>query len=173
MVLAGMSPPHEVGAEWWEWISEANAEEFRTLDSADRDRLIPEYERGVSQFATMTPESLAAMAGTPPADREGVLRPDGYGSALAEGIRRGASGPFGWFDDGVAESGPWGFEVSQIAVPVVIRHGELDHMVDVRHGRWLGGHIPGAVTQIVPDAAHGSIVDPMDLVVDTLLDAAG
>jgi pimeloyl-ACP methyl ester carboxylesterase len=61
--------------------------------------------------------------------------------------------------------------VAQIAVPVVVRHGELDHLVDVRHGRWLGAHIPGAVTQILPDAGHGSVIDPMDLVVDTLLEA--
>ncbi len=172
LVLAGMSPPHEVGPEWFEWVPEKDVEEFRTLDSADRDRLIPEYEDGAAQFATMTPDSLAAMPGSPPADREGVLRPDGYGPALAEGIRRGASGPFGWFDDGVAEAGPWGFEVRQIAIPVVIRHGELDPLVDVRHGRWLGAHIPGAVTQILPDAGHGSIVDPMDVVVDILLEAA-
>jgi pimeloyl-ACP methyl ester carboxylesterase len=172
LVLAGLSPPHEVGPEWFEWVPEGDADEFRTLDTDDRDRLIPAFEEAAAPFAELTPESLASLPGTPQVDREALLRPGGFGPALTEGIRRGVGGIFGWFDDSVAAAGPWGFQVGEIEVPVVIRHGELDPLVDVRHGRWLGAHIPGAITQILPDAGHGSIADPLDVVVEILLEAA-
>jgi pimeloyl-ACP methyl ester carboxylesterase len=55
---------------------------------------------------------------------------------------------------------------------VTIRHGELDHLVRVDHGRWLADHIPGARAQILPGHGHVSIADPLDDLMDALLETA-
>jgi pimeloyl-ACP methyl ester carboxylesterase len=59
-------------------------------------------------------------------------------------------------------------------VPVIVRHGELDRLVDVRQGRWLAGAIPGARGVFVADAGHGSVALPWsELVADLVGAAAG
>ena len=73
-------------------------------------------------------------------------------------------------DDAVASARPWGFRMRDIRVPVTIRHGELDQLCRVEHGRWLAGHIPGAMSHILPDHGHTSVTAPFDDVLDELLE---
>jgi pimeloyl-ACP methyl ester carboxylesterase len=49
----------------------------------------------------------------------------------------------GWVDDDLAFLKPWGFEVEQITVPVLIRYGATDVLVPAAHGEWLTAHVPG------------------------------
>jgi len=56
--------------------------------------------------------------------------------ALAPGIE-------GAWDDCVAQMTPWGFDVAQISVPVLVLHGGQDQAVPFSHGQWLAAHIPG------------------------------
>jgi pimeloyl-ACP methyl ester carboxylesterase len=173
LTLASPSPPNEVGAEWWDWLSEPDAAEFRTLQTAEPERLVPSYEEARAQFANMRPASLGQLPGTPEADREALRGRGGTGGPLARSMRRAVSaGIWGWFDDGVASAGDWGFNVAGIGVPVIVRHGELDPLVDPRHGRWLGRTIPGARLQMIAEGGHGSISQPFDTIVGLLIEAA-
>jgi pimeloyl-ACP methyl ester carboxylesterase len=79
----------------------------------------------------------------------------------------------GYLDDNVAQAHDWGFRVADIRVPVVVRHGELDRLVDVGHGHWLAATIPGARGRFLPDAGHGSVALPWTEVVADLIRAAG
>jgi len=54
-------------------------------------------------------------------------------------------------------------------VPVTIRHGELDQLCRVEHGRWLAEHIPGAKAHILPGHGHTSVTSPFDDVLDELM----
>jgi pimeloyl-ACP methyl ester carboxylesterase len=56
--------------------------------------------------------------------------------ALAPGIE-------GSWDDCVAQLTPWGFDVAQISVPVLLLHGGQDRAVPFSHGQWLASRIPG------------------------------
>jgi pimeloyl-ACP methyl ester carboxylesterase len=173
LTVASPSPPDEVGTEWWDWLSEADAAELRTLRTEARDSLIPEYEEASAQFANMRPALLGTFPGTPQADRDAVRGRGGTGGPLARSMRRAVSaGIWGWFDDGVAWAADWGFKVGQISVPVIVRHGELDPRVDPRHGRWLGRTIPGARLQMIPEGGHGSISQPFDTIIGLLVEAA-
>jgi pimeloyl-ACP methyl ester carboxylesterase len=169
-VLAGASPREEVGEDWFDWWNEEDREELRALATGPPDRFVPEYEEGAKMFAAITATDLVNFPGSPEVDRETMTRSPGFAEALADSMRRAVgTGIDGWLDDSVALARPWGFRVRDIGVPVMIRQGELDHLMRVEHGRWLAQHIPGARAQILPEHGHGSIVEPFDEVMDALL----
>ena len=59
-----------------------------------------------------------------------------------------------WFDDDIAFSKPWGFEVSSIQVPVLLMHGEQDLFVPYGHGLWLAEHIPEVDARLSAEDGH-------------------
>lgn len=67
--------------------------------------------------------------------------------ALAPGIE-------GYWDDGVAQLSPWGFDVAQIPVPVLLLHGVQDRVAPFSHGQWLASRIPGAEAWFFEDEGH-------------------
>ncbi len=164
LVLAGGSPREEVGPGWFAWHDAAYAKEVRTFAVGS-----PEAYRQAYVDAA-TPDDLAAGSAFPRVDRETLARRPDLADALAESMQRAlAGGVDGWMDDAVASARPWGFDVSEIHVPVTIRHGELDTFVRVEHGRWLAANVPGARAQILPDHGHVSIVDPFEPALDARL----
>lgn len=51
---------------------------------------------------------------------------------LAQSIKSAASsGIWGWLDDDQAWARPWGFNVSDIRVPVIVRHGTRTAFTDL------------------------------------------
>ena len=66
-----------------------------------------------------------------------------------------APGPAGWVDDDLAFAQPWGFDLRDIAVPVLVMHGRQDRFVPVSHGEWMAGAIPRVETRI--DAGDGHL----------------
>jgi pimeloyl-ACP methyl ester carboxylesterase len=74
---------------------------------------------------------------------------------LTDNIREGLQdGPEGWIDDMMAFRHPWGFEVSDIAAPVLLWHGAQDRFSPISHSRWLAGQIENATLKIEHGAAH-------------------
>lgn len=71
----------------------------------------------------------------------------------AEALRETAEG---WIDDVIALRQPWGFEVSDISVPVKLWAGHDDVFSPVGHTRWLAKRIVGAEKEleIEPSCAH-------------------
>ena len=62
----------------------------------------------------------------------------------------------GWIDDVIALRQPWGFELSDISVPVKLWAGRDDVFSPVGHTRWLAKRIDGAEErlEIEPGSAH-------------------
>ncbi|MHB1987649.1 MAG: hypothetical protein ACYCSF_06660 [Acidimicrobiales bacterium] len=52
---------------------------------------------------------------------------------------------------------PWGFELSAIAVPVVLWHGELDTAAPSSHRRWLAARVPDVEAPFAISEDHASI----------------
>jgi pimeloyl-ACP methyl ester carboxylesterase len=65
-----------------------------------------------------------------------------------------APGSQGWWDDACAHLRPWGFQLSDISVPVLVLHGRQDKFVPCGHGQWLSAHIPGAEARLLDDDGH-------------------
>jgi pimeloyl-ACP methyl ester carboxylesterase len=64
-----------------------------------------------------------------------------------------APGSQGWWDDNCIVK-PWGFDLADIAVPVLLLHGRQDLMVPFGHGEWLAAHIPGVEARLLDDDGH-------------------
>jgi pimeloyl-ACP methyl ester carboxylesterase len=65
-----------------------------------------------------------------------------------------AAGSQGWWDDSYGLINPWGFDLSDIAVPVLLLHGRQDTFVPFAHGQWLATHIPGVEARLLDDDGH-------------------
>lgn len=74
------------------------------------------------------------------------------GQAMEEGDE-------GMVEDLLAGAQAWGFAPTDIAVPVLILHGDKDRMVPSAHGEWLAAHCPTAKLRLVPDAGHITVLD--------------
>ena len=69
-----------------------------------------------------------------------------------------AQGVGGWVDDDLAFIHPWGFDLSEIRVPVQVRYGATDVLVPAAHGAWLATHVPNA--KVIVDEASGHMSTP-------------
>lgn len=123
-----------------------------------------------SLAAVTGPEVADALGGlVPPVDRAALTRD--YTDALAADFRRALdTGIWGWHDDDLAFTKPWGFDLEDIRAPVSIWQGREDRMVPYAHGEWLAGHLPGARVHLLADHGHLSLaVTAIDRVLDELL----
>lgn len=80
-----------------------------------------------------------------------------------------ASGPDGLIDDDVAFVTPWGFDVADIRVPVLVVQGGRDRVVPPGHGSWLARTCPDAELWERPDDGHISILNESPAALDWLL----
>ena len=174
LAMASISPRLEVGTAWDGFWTPEQLVEWDALTNRDIAALLPEIEEAVQIFGHITARRLAAIGGPPDARSVALGHHTNIAPDLVRSMRRSVSrGYFGYLDDDLAQSRDWGFRVADIRVPVVVRHGGLDRLVPIAHGRWLAGAIPGARATILDDAGHGSIALPLTDVIDDLLAAAG
>jgi pimeloyl-ACP methyl ester carboxylesterase len=154
-------------------MSPEDASETDIIAAGRQAELVPEFEEAAALFRRMTAHRLSSGPFTTERDRLANHGDGNLGASIARSIRRAVTpGISGWLDDSVALASDWGFLVRDIAVPVVVRHGERDRRVDSRQGRWLAATIPGAVADIRPEEGHGSIAYPFGEVITQLLRAA-
>jgi len=152
--LVSPAPWEAEGLDWFAGMAESNVREYNmaatepglltvTLEQA-RDKIKADPASFVPTLETEMPE----------ADRR-VVADTGIRALLAENyaeaLRHSAAG---WIDDSLAFCSPWGFNLSDIQVPVLLWHGENDMFSPVAHAHWLAEHIPGAQLRIGPGAGH-------------------
>jgi pimeloyl-ACP methyl ester carboxylesterase len=70
-----------------------------------------------------------------------------------------APGSQGLWDDACAHVRPWGFQLADISVPVLVLHGRQDKEVPFGHGQWLATHIPGVEARLLDNDGHLSLAE--------------
>jgi pimeloyl-ACP methyl ester carboxylesterase len=98
---------------------------------------------------------------------------EGEWAPLGEDAQRaGAAGPDGIVDDDCAFVRPWGFELADVRVPVLVVQGGRDRVVPLAHGEHLARSIPGAELRLRPDDGHISVLLAVPEALDRLLEWA-
>jgi pimeloyl-ACP methyl ester carboxylesterase len=133
-----------------------NIKEFGWAEAGE-EVLEPALEAENAKIAARVADNPSSVLGDfdlSDSDRQELTRPERVqiiGESWAEHSARGVGG---WVDDDLAHLRPWGFNVGQITVPVLIRYGTTDVLVPPAHGEWLAAHVPGCVAKVDGVAGH-------------------
>lgn len=168
-VLVTLAPWAAQGLDWFAGMADSNVREYTTagtdpevliarlVQAADEIRANP-----ASHVATLSPEMTEA-------DRR-VVSDAGIRALLAENFAEALRGSAdGWIDDAIAFRSPWGFDLADIQVPVLLWHGQDDVFSPVAHARWLADQIPDAIMSIRPASAHFDALTVMPDVLSWLI----
>ena len=157
--LAPLAPFGAEGLDFYEGMGEQNIEEIHAILDGEEGHLAM-LERERSEMLAASPEQLVEVLRTllGPADLEvltgriAVFRLESYRAAIEESLD-------GWFDDGVAFTRSWGFDLASIRVPVLHWQGEQDKFVPFAHGVWFSQHIPGVESHLSPEDGHITLTE--------------
>jgi pimeloyl-ACP methyl ester carboxylesterase len=159
----GIAPHGAAGLDFFAGMAEMNVTEFRwALDG--EDVLVPNIEREHAGFVERVAADPATMLGDYEIDAvdQAVMARDDMATMWREfGEELGRGGYWGWVDDDLAFTRPWGFDLSEITVPVEVRYGAKDTLVPAAHGDWLAKEVPGATA--VVEQGEGHLGDPDDV----------
>lgn len=153
-VLVSIAPQAAEGLDWFAGMAESNVHEYTTA-AAEPESLIRELAQVAAKIKADPTSHVATLGPELPESDRRVVADSGIRALLAknfaEALRHSAAG---WIDDALAFCSPWGFDLSDIRVPVLLWHGEDDVFSPAAHARWMAEQIPGAELWIRPGTAH-------------------
>ena len=150
--LCSIAPYDAEGLDWFVGLDQATIDEVRLM-FADRTASRAMFETERQKLLAASPGELARdwQAHSPGADLAFLTEEAvSVQRALAPGIE-------GSWDDCWAQVTPWGFELSQRSVPVLLLHGRQDEAVPFSHGQWLAAHIPRVEAWLFDNESHGTL----------------
>jgi pimeloyl-ACP methyl ester carboxylesterase len=153
-VLVSLAPWAAEGLDWFAGMAESNVGSYAAAASSP-ELLTAQLVQMAARIKADPASHLAALDQELPEPDRHVVADIGIRALLArnfaEALRNSAEG---WIDDALAFCSPWGFDPSDIRVPVLLWHGEDDVFSPVSHARWLAQRIPCAIMAVHPGAAH-------------------
>jgi pimeloyl-ACP methyl ester carboxylesterase len=170
-IVAGVAPYKAEGLDWLAGMGDDNVAEFGAAATSVEalDGFLAETGAGLKD---VQPSDVIAAFGDLLSGVDAQALRDGLADYLAESCRAAVSrGLDGWRDDDLAFIADWGVDLASIRVPVSIWQGDQDRMVPRDHGRWLGEHVAGATTHLVPGEGHLSLMKNIDAIVAELAGA--
>jgi pimeloyl-ACP methyl ester carboxylesterase len=153
-VLVSLAPWAAEGLDWFAGMTVSNVREYAAAASAP-ELLTARLVQTAAQIKANPASHVAALRPEMPAADRRVVADVGIRALLAqnfaEALRDSADG---WIDDALAFCSPWGFDLADIKVPVLLWQGENDVFSPVAHARWLADQIPHAIMSLRPNTAH-------------------
>lgn len=169
--LAGPAPYDAV--DWTQGMAPENVAEYAAA-AAGREAYHAFLQEEFTPLLTITGPQLVVGMGALLSPVDQAAPGAGYADWLAAMMRRaGAQGVVGVREDGLAAVSPWGFEVSEVAVPTAIWQGREDHMVPPHHGEWLAAHVPHARAHVLDGEGHISLLHRLPEMLAELRELAG
>jgi len=138
MAAVSVAPYPAEGLDWFAGLTEGNVIEFKAALAG---------EEASRELLTGLRKEVASRMAAGRVDWMG----DDYELSDADVAQMSADG---WVDDNLAFTKPWGFDVEDIRVPVVLTYGRTDVLVPAAHGDWLAAHIPAAEAWVDEAAGH-------------------
>jgi pimeloyl-ACP methyl ester carboxylesterase len=157
--LASPAPWGAEGLDYFAGMGEMNADETR-LYFRDKAAARAKVEQDRVDFLATTADDLGELIKTLVSPADAAVFTPGLAAHLVQSNVEGlAPGAEGWWEDGVAEFGPWGFDFVDISIPVLLLHGKQDRFVPFGHGEWLTAHIPGVEARLTEDDGHLTLTE--------------
>ncbi|WP_328335354.1 MULTISPECIES: alpha/beta fold hydrolase [unclassified Streptomyces] len=168
--LVTLAPRDAVGLDWFDGMAASNVREYTTA-SDDPDglaaRLIPRSAEIRKNPVRLLDQLFSDLTDS---DRR-VVNDAGVRAMLLRNYQEALrTSPYGWIDDALAFSRPWGFDPADIRSPIMLWHGVKDVFSPVGHSRWLARRIPGATAVLEPAAAHFDALHALPRILNWLLD---
>jgi pimeloyl-ACP methyl ester carboxylesterase len=165
--IVGVAPYDVLGDEWYDGMDPENIKEFGWALEGE-DRVYKETVRQAAEVLVRIAEDPATVLGDfaiPDEDRQILARPD-IAAVMTESLNECVrNGVWGWVDDDLAFTRPWGFDPATISVPTAVWWGSKDVLVPPQHGEWLARTVPNALARV--DTSGGHQADP-DTHIDVL-----
>jgi len=152
--LAGVAPYDAMPATFMDGMGEDNVAEFSAA-LAGEGVLAAYIARQAEGMRTATVEEAVAGMRSLLSPPDVAVFSGAFGEELVRTMRDGlAQGYWGWVDDDLAFTRPWGFRMGGIAVPLQIWQGREDLMVPYRHGVFLADACPQAERHLSAEDGH-------------------
>ena len=160
MTLAGVGPYGEPDLDFLAGMGQDNIAEFGAAlgGGGELESFLEGAAQGLRQVTA--DEVIDAMLSLlPPVDQAHLTGQDA--EEMAAELRWSlAHGIWGWHDDDIAFTQPWGFDLGAVMVPVHVWQGTDDLMVPPAHGQWLAARLPKATPVFVEGQGHLSLAAP-------------
>jgi pimeloyl-ACP methyl ester carboxylesterase len=152
--LASPAPYPAIGLDWFGGMGEDNVAEFGAALKG-REVLQQFVEAAAPGLLGADPLTLVQALRSLLCPADVAVLTEEFASFELNRIREGSKERRdGWVDDDIAFTTPWGFEPSQIRIPVMLMHGEQDQMIPFSHGKWLSSKIPSVEARFLADDGH-------------------
>jgi pimeloyl-ACP methyl ester carboxylesterase len=157
-VVGSPAPWGAAGLDYFAGMGEHNLEDMQ-LFLSDREAARKKCREDWEAELSLTPDDLAEAWKTLLSDVDAAVVNGELASYIVDCIHDGlAPGDQGWWDDGVADMAPWGFDLDSIRIPTQVWHGRHDRFVPFQHGTWLADHIPNAESHLSDTDGHLSLL---------------
>jgi pimeloyl-ACP methyl ester carboxylesterase len=152
--MSGPAPFDADGLDFMAGMGQDNIDEFnaalagedslRTYLSEQREAILATNPQTMHQVmeSLLSPVDKAVLTGD-------LL--DWLHTASLRGLQPGYDG---WLDDDAASIRPWGFDLHDNRVPVLIQAGKQDRFVPLAHAHWLVDNIPVTTDALSADDGH-------------------
>ena len=151
--LASVAPFDADGLDYFAGMGQGNVDDTR-LFLADEVAARAKTEEDREQSLAASPDDIATGMATLLTPTDAAVLTGELAKHLASSRQDGlAPGAQGWWDD-YCIIRPWGFDLADISVPVLLLHGRQDMFVPFGHGEWLAAHIPGVEARLLDDDGH-------------------
>lgn len=157
MSLAGVAPYGEPDLDFLAGMGEDNIAEFGAALEGDSSLEIFLSDAAGAMRDVTADQVIDAMRSLLPAVDQAHLNGQEAEEMAAELRWSLAHGIWGWFDDDIAFTQPWGFDLGAITAPVQVWQGTDDLMVPFAHGQWLVQRLSSAEPRLVEGEGHLSL----------------
>jgi pimeloyl-ACP methyl ester carboxylesterase len=156
--LAPLAPFDADGLDYFAGMGQDNVDDTR-LYFADEAAARAKTDEDREGFLAASSDDLASGMASLLTPVDAAVLSGELAKFMASSMKDGlAPGSQGWWDDNCMIR-PWGFDLADIAVPVLLLHGKHDKFVPFGHGEWLAAHIPGVEARLSEDDGHLTLLE--------------